>query len=1261
MALQSRGRCQLPFWLVAATVACQVMLAVAKPSDATPASEGTPKVSVERRLAGSQRLREDLRVIVRYADGASSTLEQTRRQAAALEGKAGVKSVKALPRVGMAVVMCHSEDDVEQLMTDLADDPAVDNVMPDTMVYLDDAVMERSKYPARFLSEDIISEVLDFNESNDTTTTDIPETVINTTTEEPSLTMEPIQPQVIIPDDPLFSELWGMEVTSQNGIDAVKAWSRFTGQNSSGIVVGVIDTGIDYTHEDLKNQMWHNPGEIPDNGIDDDGNGIIDDVYGANFVTDSGDPFDDNVHGTHCAGTIAAIGNNGIGVAGVAWGGVKLMALKFLAADGSGRTSDAIGALDYALAMGARITSNSWGGGGSSNAMRVAIERSADAGMLFVAAAGNSGSDNDVDPHYPSSYDVETIVAVASTEVSGNMSSFSCYGAESVDVAAPGSKILSTIPHNKYEFLSGTSMATPHVSGLAALVWMYRPSLDVLQVRDILLKTATKMTSLHGKVVTGAQINALAALSGADEAEASHAPVNTAQAVTFQDTDGSKGFVTGTVVITAAVSEVDVEYYKIFIISAGGYPLGILGEVNATGAPQYFFEIDEAFPLPDYAAGLEVVTGNSSGEGSPWSLTVPNPVAPLVDYIVPAYGPRAATWGGDTCIAAGCVGGKLTIERAEDESTITAYEVYWHITGSDAAYPPKAGSIPTSGFKAPQCEGEACDKIEKKKLSDGGVSFTRTNYGNDEGAAISFSGPATVVVTQFQTEEYYDYLLIGGTPYSGKLATGGETFEVDLPAGESQITWFSDFSESGGSWSFELYQKNTMVDIIIADQLPRGDSLKVLPVYEETPGKDFAIVDVLDYNQEMPPSPAYKPLDVAWKPTGNVASVLAPNLTGASVEFFQIDFADAEGNILGGGWKGEVTESLKRCHEEDDPNACWLTVPLSGLKIGRGGGDQICVDVCAEDKCVGTYTNPLPDGERWTEVGRKSSGCCARPFPGWGKCSICCKPVEENSGSDITTVPADAKMLVARAGNDHGLGVGFASMELEFDSNGALVTAAAKEEKPRLRGATLESVGAPALAEASAKIVRKIAASNPWLLRLGRAALTKKSVFAASKAKLSPNRIVGSVEIRGWEASVPLKSALEVGLAKALTAAAGDDRQALVSARVLGVSPLGAAEPGTQVEFAIEIKKRPMAGNEAATPAGVQMLLDNLEARFATLALGGALRRQFDKAVTAALKAVGQSEVQVQSSFGEVRQARHADPQTASATAAAATKEELYP
>lgn len=244
-------------------------------------------------------------------------------------------------------------------------------------------------------------------------------------------------PHQRMPNDPELGRLWGMNSWGANDIDAPEAWKIWTGEEGAGITVGIIDTGVDYTHQDLREQMWVNPNEIPGNGIDDDGNGHIDDVHGADFANNDGDPMDDQLHGTHCSGTIAGVGDNGLGVAGVSWRGVRIMALKFLAGDGSGRTSDAIRAIDYAIAHGAKILSNSWGGGGSSSALRVAIERAEAAGLLFVAAAGNSGTDNDEEPHYPSNYEVSNIVSVASTAPGGELSSFSCFGKTTVHVAAP--------------------------------------------------------------------------------------------------------------------------------------------------------------------------------------------------------------------------------------------------------------------------------------------------------------------------------------------------------------------------------------------------------------------------------------------------------------------------------------------------------------------------------------------------------------------------------------------------------------------------------------------------------------------------------------------------------------------------------------------------------------------------------------------------------------------------------------------------------
>jgi len=215
---------------------------------------------------------------------------------------------------------------------------------------------------------------------------------------------------------------------------------------------------------------------------------------------------DDNNHGTHCSGTIGGVGNNGIGVSGVAWK-VKIVGLKFLSGEGSGNTADAIKAVKYATKIGVDLTSNSWGGGGSSELMKTAIEEANDAGIMFIAAAGNDSKDNDLVPSYPAGYDVANVISVASTQSDGTLSGFSNYGATSVDIAAPGSDIYSTIPGNRYASYSGTSMATPAVSGAVALMLSKRPSMTASEIRSELLNGGRTMESLKNRVVTEAQMN----------------------------------------------------------------------------------------------------------------------------------------------------------------------------------------------------------------------------------------------------------------------------------------------------------------------------------------------------------------------------------------------------------------------------------------------------------------------------------------------------------------------------------------------------------------------------------------------------------------------------------------------------------------------------------------------------------------------------------------------------------------------------------
>ena len=318
------------------------------------------------------------------------------------------------------------------------------------------------------------------------------------------------------PDDPDFGKLWGMRNTGSNepkgkagiegaDINALKAWDITKG--SRAVRIAVIDTGVDYNHPDLKSNMWVNSKEIPNNGIDDDKNGYIDDVYGYDFANSDSDPMDGNGHGTHCSGTIGAVHNNQTGVSGV-MADVSIMAIKFLGDDGSGSLEGAIKAIDYATMMDVDLMSNSWGGGGRSEALLEAIKRASDKGIIFTAAAGNSSSNNDATPSYPASYQVPNMVSVAALTAQNGLASFSSYGKTSVHIAAPGHNILSTVNGGKYDVYSGTSMATPHVSGVLGLLLAKegRMSHDVL--RERLTMTGVPVTGLRGKTLTASRIDA---------------------------------------------------------------------------------------------------------------------------------------------------------------------------------------------------------------------------------------------------------------------------------------------------------------------------------------------------------------------------------------------------------------------------------------------------------------------------------------------------------------------------------------------------------------------------------------------------------------------------------------------------------------------------------------------------------------------------------------------------------------------------------
>lgn len=346
-----------------------------------------------------------------------------------------------------------------------------------------------------------------------------------------------------VSNDPLYAnnaQLWGMYgddqpassgpsgTTNQFGSQAEKAWEAgLTGSRS--VFIGIVDEGVDFSHPDLAANIWSNPFEVPGDGIDNDANGYADDIRGWDFYSNDASVYDGagDDHGTHVAGTIGGVGGNGVGVAGVSWN-VTLIPTKFLGTDG-GYTTGAIKALDYLTDLKTRhglnivASNNSWGGGGYSAALHSAIIRGANAGILFVAAAGNSAVDTDVTANYPSNYSTlqgtsttraatyEAVISVAALTSSGGLASFSNYGATTVDIAAPGAGINSTLPGGGYGAYSGTSMAAPHVAGSIALLAAARPGMTAADTRTAILSTARPTTALTGRTVTGGRLDVAAA------------------------------------------------------------------------------------------------------------------------------------------------------------------------------------------------------------------------------------------------------------------------------------------------------------------------------------------------------------------------------------------------------------------------------------------------------------------------------------------------------------------------------------------------------------------------------------------------------------------------------------------------------------------------------------------------------------------------------------------------------------------------------
>jgi subtilisin family serine protease len=434
-----------------------------------------------------------------------------------------------------------------------------------------------------------------------------------------------IEAHDVFPDDPYFAQQWGFYNNGLGGgktdadIDATAAWSQPAG---APLVIGVIDSGLDRDHVDLHGAVYTNPGEIPGNGVDDDQNGFIDDVHGWDFVFDDNNPNDASGHGTHVTGIIAARGNNGTGVAGIAWT-VQVMPIRILDEDALGRVSAAVEAIEYATRMGVRITNNSWGGFTQSFAMRDAIRAAGERGMLFVASSGNNGTNIDVDPIYPAAYDFDHILTVGATDRGDNRCFFSNYGAVSVDLVAPGSGIVSTFPDDTYGALSGTSMSAAFVSGAACLLWQRAPLLTHLEVKRAILDAVDPVPALADGLTGAGRLNAYAPLTRLD-AVAPGAVGNLAVQSTSSSSARLAWNASGDDGATGTARSYDLRY-STSVINAGNFAAatrvaampkprlaGTLESVEVTGlsfTTTYYF----ALVSEDEAGNRSLLSGGGSG------------------------------------------------------------------------------------------------------------------------------------------------------------------------------------------------------------------------------------------------------------------------------------------------------------------------------------------------------------------------------------------------------------------------------------------------------------------------------------------------------------------------------------------------------------------------------------------------------------------------------------------------------------------------
>lgn len=602
----------------------------------------------------------------------------------------------------------------------------------------------------------------------------------------------------LYPDDPSFSLQWPLHNTGQAGgkagadIRAPEAWGWSTG--SEQVVVAVIDTGMDLNHPDLAPNLWTNPGETGEGtqtGIDDDGNGYVDDLHGWNFYGDTASPQDDHGHGTHTAGTVGAVGGNGVGVSGVVHS-VRIMPLKFLNAEGSGTDFDAMAAIHYATEKGVLLSSNSWSGVGESanQPLYDIIQMAGEAGVGFVAAAGNESGSNDEFPSYPSSYTLSNIISVAATDASDELAGFSNFGAGSVDLAAPGAAVYSTYRDGGYAYMSGTSMATPHVAGACALLKSANPALTFAQIKAMVLARVQELPSLAGKTRTGGRLDLARALVPAT------GPLPEAAGLTVDDDPARAASGNGDGVASPGESV----QLIIPVRNAGAYAASdVQGVLSLPGAPA-------GIALTGTAGSYGEIAAWETAEGTPFGISIDAGVAPAdVALRLSLTDGAGKTWDLDLTLRVRLVGTlagvvtKLTGGEPLAGATITISgpETHTLTTAADGSY----AAVVTNGTYTVQARAAGYIPAAAEALT---VPPSRLDVNFVLGYSQGVVAPASLTVSLSEGQESTQTLL---------LTNQGDqdlTFEIrELPADEAAplapLSLGADVpAQSGQEWLSQL-------------------------------------------------------------------------------------------------------------------------------------------------------------------------------------------------------------------------------------------------------------------------------------------------------------------------------------------------------------------------------------------------------------------------------------------------------------------------